>query len=155
MTAKRLFAFYTISILLVSIVFCAGCSGDDKDTIVDNDTDNHTIVLHNGGSNTVECTARQFTRIELIPTQGPASTISKAYVSNPNSTINIELTIPETGTYKISFFVADIDSCIWWDSIALEVDGTTNATLSTNNVGFYDNSYVASIRSSGNNIPCN
>ncbi|MCJ7569715.1 MAG: hypothetical protein MUO58_19585 [Anaerolineales bacterium] len=155
MTTKRFFTYYTISILLVSIVFCIGCSNDDKNTIVDNDTNNHTIVLQNGGSNTVECTARQFTRIELIPTQNPASTISKTFVSNPNSTIDIEMTIPETGTYKITFFVADIDSCIWWDSIALELYGTTNATLSTHNVGFNDNSYVASIRSSGNNIPCN
>ena len=72
----------------------------------------------------------------------------------PLTTINVKLEIPETGTYKITFFVADIDSCIWWDSIALEVDGTTNVILYTNNMGFHDNSYIAGIKSSGENIPC-
>ncbi len=43
---------------------------------------------------------------------------------------------------------------IWWDSIALPIGGTTEAVLYTNNTGFYDNSYVAGIRSSGNDIPC-
>lgn len=154
MKARFFFNICVQVVLLITVVLYMGCGDDEKDSITNTDTDNHTIVLINGGTNTTECTARQFTRVELNPTQEPSSTISKSFVSNPMTTINIELKIPETGTYKITFFVADIDSSIWWDSIALAVNGTTNATLSTNNVGFYDNSYVASIRSSGDNIPC-
>ncbi len=154
MKTRFLFVICVKVVLLITFVLYMGCSDDEKDSITNTDTDNHTIVLINGGTNTTECTARQFTRVELNPVQDASSTISKSFVSNPNTTINIELKIPETDTYKITFFVAGIDSCIWWDSIALEVGGTTNATLSTNNMGFHDNSYVASIRSSGDNIPC-
>ena len=155
MKTKNHSEFCVWIIPLLAAMFLAGCGDDNKDTITNNDTNNHTIVLVNNGTNTVECTARQFTRVELSPTQDPSSTISKSFVSNPNTTTNIELEIPETGTYKITFYVADIDSCIWWDSIAIEVDGTTNVILITNNMGFHDNSYIAGIRSSGDNIPCN
>ena len=140
--------------LIVTAALCAGCSDDEKDTITNTDTSNHTIALTNNGTNTVECVARQFVRLELVPASEPSSTITETFVSNPNSTIDVELTIPGTDDYKMTFYIAGIDSCIWWDSIALEVDGTTDVILCTNNMGFYDNSYVAGIRSSGDNIPC-
>ena len=140
--------------LIIAAALCGGCGDDEKDTITNTDTSNHTIVLVNSGTNTVECVARQFVRLELVPASDPSSPITKTFVSNPNTTINVELTIPETGDYKMTFYVAGIDSCIWWNSIALEVNGSTDVTLNTNNMGFYDNSYVAGIRSSGDNIPC-
>jgi len=139
---------------LVVVLLCAGCGDEDGDTITNTEQSNHTIVLVNEGTNTVECVARQFTRLELIPSASTSTTITEIFVSNPNTTINIELDIPGSDTYRVSFFVAGIDSCIWWDSIALDTGGTTNAVLNTNNMGFYDNSYVAGIRSSGDNIPC-
>jgi len=142
-----------VLVALMAVSVLVGCSDDDAETTGPSGN-NHTFVLTNGGTNTTECVARQFTRIELVRTNDPSKTVEKSFVSNPNTTIDIELTIPETGTYKVTFYVAQIDSCIWWDSIALEAGGTTTAILSTNNTGFFDNSYVAGIRSSGNNIPC-
>ena len=139
--------------LLIAVAQYMGCS-DDKDSVTNSDTSNHTIVLINNGTNTTECAARQFTRVELKPADDPSTTITEYFVSNPNSTVNVTLEIPETGNYSITFYVASIDASIWWDSIALEVGGSTDAILFTNNTGFYDNSYVAGIRSSGDNIPC-
>jgi len=150
----RFFYICGVILVLIPVVACLSSCGDDEDSITNNETSNHTIVLVNGGTNTIECTARQFARVELAPIQNPSAIISKTFVSNPNTTIDIDLTIPQTDTYRISFHVADIDSSIWWDSIALEAGGSTNATLSTINMGFYPNSYVAGIRSSGNDIPC-
>ena len=151
----RFFSICGVILLLIPIIVCVSGCDDDKESITYNETSNHTIVLVNGGTNTIECAARQFVRVELAPTQNPSAIFSKTFVSNPNTTIDIDLTIPQTDTYRISFHVADTGSSIWWDSIALETGGSTNATLSTINTGFYSNSYVASIRSSGNDIPCN
>ena len=134
---------------------CVSSCGDDDESIANVETSNHTIVLVNGGTNTDECTARQFVRVDIAPTGNPSAIISTTFVSNPNTTIDIDLTIPQTDSYRISFHVADIGSSIWWDSIALETGASTDATLSTINTGFFSNSYVASIRSSGNDIPCN
>jgi hypothetical protein len=154
MEARHFLTIFIQIALLIAVAFCMGCSDDKKDSVTNTDTGNHTIVLINDGTNTVECAARQFTRVELTPTDDPSTTITEYFVSTPNTTINITLAIPETGNYMITFYVADIDVSIWWDSIALEVGGSTEAILYANITGFYDNSYVAGIRSSGDNIPC-
>lgn len=139
---------WLLAFVMISVFSFSGCGTNESKT-------NHTIIINNAGSNTIECSARQFTLITVEPTDSSSSELKYTFVSNPNTTISVGIKIPKTGFYKLTFSLYEGGPSIWWDSIALQTGSTTDVVLSTNNVGFYDNSYVAGIRSSGNDIPKN
>ncbi|HET8733881.1 MAG TPA: hypothetical protein VFM45_08925 [Anaeromyxobacteraceae bacterium] len=116
------------------------------------DGGNHVVTIQNDGTNTVQCVARQFTRLTLTPSAGGAA---RAYdfVCSPYASVEVHVTLPETGTYRLRL-ETPAGAGIWWDGLAMAVGGTTTVAVSTNNVGFYDNSYAAGLRSTGNDIPC-
>jgi len=85
-------------------------------------------------------------------TDQSSAAISATFVSSAYTTIPVDITIPKTGTYKIQIYTIQGGQGIWWNSIAMAIGGTTTASFSANNMGYFDNSYVASIRSDGNDI---
>lgn len=135
---------------LVAAALCLGVgacgSGDDAPAT------NHTVTIQNGGTNTVECVARQFTRLTLTPTGGGA-TADHEFVSSPGTTIDVPVALPATGTFALRIYTPAGHS-IWWDGLGMAVGGTTPVSLQTINTGFYPNSYAAGLRSTGNDIPC-
>jgi hypothetical protein len=141
---------YTVLTSLLIVISLTGCKKDTVSAPVE--TDNHTISIINGGSNTSTVTPKQFTYMVVTPTDLSSSPLTYSFVSNPNTTVPVKINIPKTGFYKLQIYVAQGGQSIWWNSLALAVNGTTPVTLMTNNVGYADNSYAVGIRSSGNDI---
>lgn len=134
-----------VAVLGLGLGFAACGGSDGTDT-------NHVITIENAGTNTVQCVARQFTRLTLTPSGGGTST-SYDFVCSPQTSVTVPVTLPQTGTYTLRI-ATQTGAAIWWDDLAMAVGGTTSVALSTNNVGFFDNSYAAGLRSTGNDIPC-
>lgn len=113
---------------------------------------NHTVNIQNFGSNTSTCTARQFTRLRLTPSGGGAAA-QYDFVISPNTGLAVQVQLPQSGLYELMVFTSGGQS-IFWTDLAMAVGGLTQVSLSTNNVGFFDNSYAAGLHSSGNDITC-
>ena len=125
---------------------CDGDSGSDADY-------NHTFQIHNGGVND-DCIPRQFVRVVVSPTDtdDSSTTISQDFVSSAGDNTDVRITIPGTGIYKILFYTVE-DYIIWWDSIALDVGGTTGVDLH-GEAGSYGYSFIEEIAPDGCYIPC-
>lgn len=136
----------TALMVIVTGVWLLAC-GSASDT----PDSNHTVTITNGGTNTVQCTGRQFTMLRVTPSGGVAAQYD--FVSSPSTTLAVGIHLPAAGTYELRLFTAGGQS-IFWTDLAMAVGGTTPVSLSTNNAGFYDNSYAAGLHSSGNDISC-
>lgn len=137
--------------VVLAVTLClslaCGSGGDEPQS-----TANHTLTIQNSGTNTVQCVARQFSRLTITPSSG-GTAVEYAFVSSPTTSVDIPVTLPQTGTFDLRVYTP-AGSSIWWNGLAMAAGGTTPVSLSTNNMGFYDNSYAAGLRSTGNDIPC-
>ncbi|MDP4292530.1 MAG: hypothetical protein Q8908_15735 [Bacteroidota bacterium] len=115
---------------------------------------NHTIDINNSGSNNTICNPKQFTSLTLTPVDGSSAAVTYNFVSNPLAgDVLLKVNIAANKVYKIVVFAANGKS-IWWNSVAMAVNGNTNIGLYTNTNGYSDNSYCNSIHCDGTNITC-
>lgn len=135
---------FGILMALALIVSACGGGGGGGDSA--GASTNHTVTIANNGSNTTQLPSEQFTYMVITPTDHSSAAISASFVSSPETTISVDITIPKTTTYRVEIFTVQGGSSLSWSSIAMAVGGTTSCTISRNNMGYHDNTYMAGIQ---------
>ncbi|HET8541222.1 MAG TPA: hypothetical protein VFL83_15210 [Anaeromyxobacter sp.] len=130
--------------LCLSLAAC-GSGGDDAPS------GNHVVLIQNLGSRTVLCLEREFTRLTLSQAGGAPQ--EHGFVSRPDTTIRVPVTLPATGAYDLRIYTAS-GSSIWWSGLAMDVDGRTTVLLVTDVMDLYENSLAAGLYPTGSDVPC-
>jgi tetratricopeptide (TPR) repeat protein len=91
--------------------------------------ENHTITITNYTHLTQNEPARQFTYMTIAPVDSTSPEVGYTFVSNPGTTVSVKIYIPKTGFYKVRIYLYENGPSIWWDRLALAVDGKTEVNL--------------------------
>lgn len=126
-----------------------GCGQEDGET----PTPNHRITLHNITGNVESTCAKQLTFLRVTPvSDGPP--IEVLFVSNPNSSMDLDITIPGMGYYSVEVFEAEGGQSIRWHSMALALGGTTTIFVQGINTGYLPNSACNGIGADESSLVC-
>jgi hypothetical protein len=105
-------------VLAIAAVLLSGCN-ESTSPGTGAPAEVHTINVNN----LTIYAAKQLVRLELTPAAG-GETIVKTFVCNYGTELPVAMAIPAAGSYRIEVFSADSQS-MWWDSVALDLPGTT------------------------------
>jgi len=149
MKSPKILGLVELTALMISlVVFLSSCGIENSTSPVEN----HTIYISNEGTVAAgDVNAKQFTSLKLTPTDSSSESVIYNFVSNPHTTISFKVKVPTIKQYKIVVYTAE-GQFIFWNSIAMDPDGTTTIKLVGNHNGYTEYSRCNGIPPDGSNI---
>jgi len=133
-------------VLVFSIFLIAGCNKTDNTTAAPV-TQYNTFTIHNS---TFYAT-KQLTKLEVTPVNGGATLSADFVCSYGSADKQVQMSIPSTGQYMVKIYSSDGQS-MWWNSIGLELPGTTYLMVTCSGSPITFNGSCASMAMSGTNM---